>query len=460
MTHWCVLAAVAAMNWGGFFIYDFPASLSTSLSKHLSLSDHQFAYLVSVLYTVYAIPNTVLPFLTGPAVQRLGERAVLLTIVSSIILGQLLFALAIHTRLELGMIVGRVLIGLGGEVVGVLGCEIITRWFQDKSLSLALAINLGAGRLGSVANTTIIPRLIELYGVASATWIATALSLGVATVGATYLLTITKPRVDKPWIRNEDNPKFIVRLSFDQFSPGYWQLALICLLSYGCLNTFTNSAQRFLAMCYYHGDQRTAGSALSIIFILSGLLVPPFGLLLDSFSPTNYPRALITSSIFLICAHASFLTGATTSPIAPLCLLGTAEALFSVSFWASVVRCLLPLPLPTEAHAHNTPLLKTEDGRTEQVHEAIQSSTSPEHPESAGEGAGDKRGAAKPAVCHSDAARTLGLGMMCSLLNTSTAVVPVALAVMENLAGLLGLEAVFLALALAGFLAAVRLAWI
>ncbi|KAL5000674.1 major facilitator superfamily domain-containing protein [Aspergillus recurvatus] len=411
MTHWRVLAAVAAMNWGGFFIYDIPASLSTPLSKHLSLSDHQFAYLVSVLYTVYAIPNTVLPFLTGPAVQRFGERTVLLTITISIILGQLLFALAVHTRLELGMIVGRVLIGLGGE-----------------SLSSALAINLGAGRLGSVANTTIIPRLIEVYGVASATWIATALSLGVATVGAIYLLAITNPGADEPWIRNEDNPKFVVRLSFRQFSPAYWQLALVCLLSYGCLNTFTNSAQRFLAMRYYHGDQRAAGSALS--------------------------------SILLVSAHAIFLAGAITSPIPPLCLLGTADALFSVSFWASVVRCLLPLPLPTEANAHSTPLLKTEDGRTEQVYEPIQSSTIPDHPESAGEGIGDERGRAKPAVCHGDAVRTLGLGMMSSLLNTSTAVVPVALAVMENQAGLLGLEAVFLALALVGFLAAVRLAWI
>ncbi|KAL4775446.1 major facilitator superfamily domain-containing protein [Aspergillus nidulans var. acristatus] len=455
MTHWRVLAAVAAMNWGGFFIYDIPASLSTPLSMHLSLSDHQFAYLVSVLYTVYAIPNAVLPFLTGPAVQRFGERAVLLTITSSIILGQLLFAVAVHTRLELGMIAGRLLIGLGGEVVGVLGCEIITRWFQDKSLSLALAINLGAGRLGSVANTAITPQLIELYDVTSATWIATALSLGGVTLGATYLLTITKRRHDYSQVGNKDDPKFIIPLSFRQYPPSYWLLALICLLSYGCLNTFTNSAQRFLAKRYYHGDQRAAGSALSILFVLSGSFVPPFGLLLDCLSSTNHTRALITSNIFLLSAHAIFLTGVSTSPTLPLCLLGTADALFSVSFWASVVRCLLPLSLPTETHPHNTPLLKTEDGHTEQVYV---SSTISDNPESAGEGFADEAGG--PAVCHSDAVRTLGLGMMSSMLNTSTAVVPVALAVMENLAGLSGLEAVFLTLALAGFLATVRLAWI
>jgi hypothetical protein len=193
----------------------------------------------------------------------------------------------------------------------------------------------------------------------------------------------------------------------------------------------------------------------SILFVLSGSFVPPFGLLLDCLSSTNHTRALITSNIFLLSAHAIFLTGVSTSPTLPLCLLGTADALFSVSFWASVVRCLLPLSLPTETHPHNTPLLKTEDGHTEQVYV---SSTISDNPESAGEGFADEAG--ESAVCHSDAVRTLGLGMMSSMLNTSTAVVPVALAVMENLAGLSGLEAVFLTLALAGFLATVRLAWI
>lgn len=291
----------------------------------------------------------------------------------------------------------------------------------------------------------------------SATWIATALSLGGVTLGASYLLSITKRSYDYSQVGDENNPKFIVPLSFRQYPSSYWLLALICFLSYGCLNTFTNSAQRFLATRYYHGDQRAAGSALSILFVLSGSLVPSFGFLLDCFSSTNYTRALITSNIFLLSAHAIFLTGVSTSPTLPLCLLGTADALFSVSFWASVVRSLLPLSLPTETHPQNTPLLKTEDGRTEQVYV---SNTVSDNSESAREGFADERRAGGPAVRRSDAVRTLGLGIMSSMLNTSTAVIPVALAVMENLAGLLGLEAVFLTLALAGFLATVRLAWI
>ncbi|KAL4906423.1 hypothetical protein BDW74DRAFT_176751 [Aspergillus multicolor] len=453
MIHWRVLAAVGAMNWGGYFIYDIPASLSTPLSAHLSLSDHNFAYLISLLYTVYAVPNTVLPFLSGPAVQRFGERSVLLVITSSIILGQLLFALSVQTRFEFGMVVGRALIGLGGEVVGVIGCEIITRWFQDKSLSLALAINLSAGRLGSVANSTIIPRVTELYGVAPATWIATALSLGVATIGALYLLTVTKPAADKPQHEDDGCTNAVDPLSIRQFSSVFWQLALISFLTYGCLNPFTNSAQRFLAVRYYHGDQLSAGSAMSIVFILSGILVPAFGLLLDSLSSASYPRVLVVSNVLLALVHAIFLTGAGTSPILPLCLLGTADALFTVCFWASVVRCLLPPA--TDLHVH-TPLLKAEDSGSERVCGPYGPATDTPNPEEDRE----RLGAENLATPSGDAFRTLGVGIMTSLLNTSTALVPIPLAVMENLAGLAGLESVFLMLAFAAFLAAVRLAWI
>lgn len=101
-----------------------------ALSKHLSLFEPQYSYLVSTLYTVYAAPNTVLPFFSGPAVQRVGERAVLLMTMASVLLGQLVFALAVHTRCTLGLVMGRLLIGLGGEVLGVLGSEILTRRFK------------------------------------------------------------------------------------------------------------------------------------------------------------------------------------------------------------------------------------------------------------------------------------------------------------------------------------------
>ncbi|KAL4929498.1 major facilitator superfamily domain-containing protein [Aspergillus undulatus] len=481
MTHWHVLAAVGAINWSGYFIYDIPASLSNSLSEHLSLPDHQFAYLISLLYTVYAVPNTILPFFSSAAVRRFGERTVLLLTVSSIILGQLLFSLAIQTRSQLGLIVGRVCIGLGGEVVGVLGVEVITRSFQDRSLSLALATNLGAGRLGSVANTVIVPHMIGPYGITSATWTATALAVGFAVIGLISLLMITRPRCQ---VDDEDplraatvegkikiTPAGTVPSSnVGQFPTVFWYLAMICLLGYGCLNTFTNSAPRFLATRFYDGDQRAAGSATSILFILSGILVPPFGILLDRLSSKNYPRALITANVFLALAHALFLTHAVSSPIVPLCFLGTADAIIGVSFWASVVKCLRPETVTLiegETTREHEPLLKNEaeDNYNKLGSETLISVSSSEtlteySPDLASDNDLEDSTAStldtdadthrEPAITSdkNNTTTTLGLGIMTSLMNISTAAVPFPAAVMEGFAGFQGLEGMFFVLAL------------
>ncbi|RDW59296.1 uncharacterized protein DSM5745_10991 [Aspergillus mulundensis] len=466
MIHWRVLAAVGAMNWGGYFSMTPPGPLRTHTNTQCpSLRHPGIAFDPFIKASIALGPPVRLPDLTAlHRLRRSQYRSSLPLRTGGATVRGKNSACSHHVQHNTRTIAIRTCcpdqIRVWDGLITLVSrsapgnANSFRADHRDKSLSLALALNLGAGRLGSVANSIIIPRVVEPYGVAPATWIATALSLGVAIAGALYLLTITKPEVDGA--RNEDDDcTNSAPLSFRQFSPVYWQLALICLLSYGCLNTFTNSAQRFLAVRYYHGDQRSAGSAMSIVFILSGILVPVFGFLLDSLSSKNYPLVLITSNILLMLVHAIFITGAGTNPILPLCLLGNADALFSVCFWASVVRCLLPPR--TDLHAY-TPPLKAEDSPSEHEYEPILSRPATDAPDSEEDGGG--LGAETLGIPSSDASRTLGLGIMSSLLNTSTAVVPIPLAVMENLAGLAGLETVFLTLAFAGFLAAVRLAWI
>ncbi|KAL3446188.1 major facilitator superfamily domain-containing protein [Aspergillus insuetus] len=461
MAHWRVLAALGMINWGVYFIYDIPASLSTPLSKHLSYSDHQTAYLVSLLYSVYSVPNTVLPFLAGTAVQRFGERALLIGIVSSVALGQLLFAVAVQTKIEFGMIIGRAFIGLGGEVVAVLGCEIITRWFQHNRLSLALAINLCLARLGSVSNSIIIPTSIEPCGIVAVTWFATLLSLGMPIIGLVSLLATPDPatEADESLLIPEPPGTILptkhisATSSLRHFPRVFWHLAIICLLSYSCINTFTNSAQRLLTTRFYDDDQAAAGEAVSILFILSGFLVPPFGFLLDALDSSGYPRALTTSNALLCLAHGIFLMCSVSSPVVPLCLLGAADALLGVAFWGSVTRCLLSVASEiqgeAEPHYHGNCNTTHKDELVQLLSEDPEiSSISIEE-------------AAIPNITpmHGEALRTLGIGIMASLMNICTTIVPVFLAFVENAEGFIGLEFVFLALALLGCVACVRLAW-
>ncbi|PKY02119.1 hypothetical protein P168DRAFT_41492 [Aspergillus campestris IBT 28561] len=129
---WWILLAVSSLQWGTYFVYDLPATLSVPLQLHLGLSASQFAYLVSALYTAYCIPNTVLPFFSGFAVHRYGERCILLATAASIISGQLIFCLAVQSGVWSVMILGRTLVGLGGEASTVLATNIATRWFRSS----------------------------------------------------------------------------------------------------------------------------------------------------------------------------------------------------------------------------------------------------------------------------------------------------------------------------------------
>lgn len=114
---------------------------------------------------------------------------------------------------------------------------------------------LSISRLGSVATSFIIPRIIEVSGVVYAVWFGSVLSSGVALSGALYLLAA---RGISPI--HQSDQIFESMSSVRQFSRVFWKLALICVLGYGGINTFPISAQRFLAAWFYHGDQRKAGA--------------------------------------------------------------------------------------------------------------------------------------------------------------------------------------------------------
>jgi hypothetical protein len=332
---------------------------------------------------------------------------------------------------------------------------------RHNRLSLALAINLCLARFGSVSNSIIIPILIEPYGVVTVTWLATLLSLGMPIIGLISLLTTPDPATEADeTLLTPENPdtnlpaKPISAISsLRHFPLVFWHLAIICLLSYSCINTFTNSAQRLLATRFYDGDQAAAGEAVSILFMLSGFLVPPFGFLLDTLDSSGYPRALITSNALLCLAHGIFLTCSVSSPVVPLCLLGAADALLGVAFWGSVTRCLLSFA----SQSHLEP----------QPHVISNCSTSyKDEPDRLLSGGLDTTAVsieegANPGILpmHGEAIRTLGLGIMTSLMNICTTIVPLFLAVVENAEGFMGLEVVFLTLAFLGCVVCVRSAW-
>jgi MFS family permease len=72
-----------------FISYDIPGALKKQIEDDLNLTGFQ----QTLLYSVYSIPNTVLPLFGGFFVDRLGTNVTLFTFCTLITLGQFIFAL-------------------------------------------------------------------------------------------------------------------------------------------------------------------------------------------------------------------------------------------------------------------------------------------------------------------------------------------------------------------------------
>ncbi|KAF7169361.1 hypothetical protein CNMCM5623_002124 [Aspergillus felis] len=129
-------------------------------------------------------------------------------------------------------------------------------------------------------------------------------------------------------------------------------------------------------------------------------------------------------------------------------------ALYGVAFWAAVAQTLVLAVQSWPSQNSNNSDSSREFAR-EGGYESIRSSTDSEDAQGESSDLADSINEG-----HEKAIMTLGFGIMTSLLNASTAVVPILLAETEGMAGFDGLERVFLVLAVLGYLASVRLAWI
>lgn len=149
---------------GSYFCYDNPGPLETQLEKQFHLDSTHF----SLLYTVYSIPNMILPILGGVFLDRIGIRQGLILFTTILTIGQLVFTMGgYQTNFDL-MIAGRVIFGIGGESMCVAQSAIVSSWFKGKELAFALGINMSVTRLGAVLNSVVVPSLYDSYGLGPA----------------------------------------------------------------------------------------------------------------------------------------------------------------------------------------------------------------------------------------------------------------------------------------------------
>jgi len=112
-----------------------------------------------MLYSVYSLPNIILPFFGGMLIDRMGVRFSIFVFSSILILGQLVVVISAYKFEYYSMLVGRCIFGIGSESLNAAQAAIMAHWFRGQEVSLALGLCLSVPKLGSAFNSFLSPMI-------------------------------------------------------------------------------------------------------------------------------------------------------------------------------------------------------------------------------------------------------------------------------------------------------------
>lgn len=151
------------------------------------------------------------------------------------------------------LIVGRVVYGLGGECLCVAQNVVISNWFRDKNLALALGLNISVSRLGSTFNSIITPRV---FGLIPESPYLVPLLLGLVMTVLSWLVGLVLNWLDRESDRREgklnirqsaiDDAEKIKLSDIKEFSLPLWILTANCALIYGAFFALNGNANDLL----------------------------------------------------------------------------------------------------------------------------------------------------------------------------------------------------------------------
>jgi MFS family permease len=249
---WLILLFNCIIMVGVYYTFDMPSALKSQMDSYMGSPDNFETYF-SLLYTIPAFPNIILPFFGGYFVDTLGAYKCMTAFITLIAIGHVIFAFGLSIKSWPIMFLGRAIFGMGESSNSVANSTILADWFGGGELAFAFGINLAISRMGSVANNLISPVLASSGGVVFSVWFG-AILMACSVTCAVVMVPInraTELRIQKNEAELEDATTPLHVLAGDQeedepplefkfsdalkFPLSFRILTLMCLLIYGPL---------------------------------------------------------------------------------------------------------------------------------------------------------------------------------------------------------------------------------
>ncbi|KAI8579599.1 hypothetical protein K450DRAFT_241768 [Umbelopsis ramanniana AG] len=347
-THWLLLFFACYSTLGGYYCMELPSAINLQLNERLGSSYENWQYQLNLLFAVATIPNIVVPIFSGLLVDVFSLRTLFTIFTALVVIGQAIFSIGVSYSNFPIMVFGRFVTGVGFGANDLVQCKITTDWFKSNFLAFALAMNLTFGRLGTAANFNITPMLLDKFGFdeAQACWfgLVVALTSGLAVLVTNYLdrpesraaagvalegVIETVPDSDN---FNVDHDK-VSCSDFSRLGTMFFALLICVMALYGACQPFLHIASDLLQTKYFPNDPIRAGVLQSIPDILSAMLCPIFGLMVDRIGRRS---RIIGLAGFCLCASHLIIAFTDVTPVIPLVMFGISYAAGTTALWPSV----------------------------------------------------------------------------------------------------------------------------
>jgi len=249
---WLVLVLLSALMFATYWFQDFFSGLKGLMESELGFTSEEFGRLIG-LTTIANMFGMII--IGGIILDKWGIRIAGLVFGGLAAVGGALTAMASAGVFgeEKGpmltvMIIGRIMFGSGLEITCVVATRTIVKWFRGYEMALAMAINIGFGRLGSALGIAVSPDIANGHVSPAVTFAATliALALILFLVYTFFDRKLDRQRADlTAAAADEEEFKFsdLIKLATN---PSFIYIALLCVSFYAAVFPFIQYAPDML----------------------------------------------------------------------------------------------------------------------------------------------------------------------------------------------------------------------
>ncbi len=251
---WLVMFLVSGLMFSTYYFQDFYSGLKDLVETDFGFTSEEFGRMIG-LTTIANVFGMII--VGGIILDKWGIRLAGMAFGGLATLGGLVSALTAagyfgddKATMLTGLIIGRVMFGSGLEVVCVVVMRTLVKWFKGYELALAMAINMGFGRLGSALAIAI---SLDIAG----TSVSPAVTFAAALIGLSLIMFIIyiffDLKIDKQTgakelrmqSKGEDDFKFsdLVKLATNR---SFIFISLLCVAFYSAVFPFIQYAPDLL----------------------------------------------------------------------------------------------------------------------------------------------------------------------------------------------------------------------